>query len=355
MEFLDDDSFAPPREPRRARRGPPRAPEERDRQIMLRRLLAVGISLLIVILIVLGVRGCLNARKERAFENYVADLSAITEESANLSERFFGRLEDPGNLSPLEFEGEAKSDRGTAENLLDRAEGLDGPDELSDAQELIVLTFELRRDGLATISDQIATAFAREGSKQALDAIAAQMRTFLAGDVLYERAQTQIDEALREQEIDAVAPASRFLPDEPDWLDPSEVASALGQVSGSEAATPGVHGLGLIQTTLLPTGALLQEGVPASAAADGAELEIQVQNQGDSEETDVAVRYELDGGGGGEETIGRIAPGETATVNIPIQPPPSAGEAATITVRVEPVPGEKVEDNNEATYEVSFQ
>lgn len=322
---------------------------------MLRRLMAVGVGVLIVILVVLGVRGCLDARKERAFENYVADLSALTSESNSVSERFFGRLEDPGRLSPLEFETEVKADRSSAEGLLDRSMSLDGPDELDDAEELVTLTFQLRRDALAVISDQIATAFAREGSKEATKAIAAQMRTLLASDVLYGRAQTLIDEALRKQEIAANAPASQFLPDSPNWLDADVVGDALAQVSGAETAAPGVHGLGLIQTVILPTGVVLEEGVPAVAAADGAELEIQVQNQGESEETDVVVGYDIEGSGGGEETVNRIAPQETATVNVPVQPAPGSGEAATITVRVEPVPGEKVEDNNEATYEVTFE
>ena len=46
---------------------------------------------------------------------------------------------------------------------------------------------------------------------------------------------------------------TQFLPDEPDWLDPDEVASALGGSASSsdEAATPGVHGLGLDSVTLL--------------------------------------------------------------------------------------------------------
>lgn len=357
MDFLDDEAFAPPSEPRPPRRGPPDRPsgDEGERQIMLRRLMAVGVGIVIVILVVLGVRGCLNARKERAFENYVADLSALTSESNSVSERFFGRLEDPGKLSPLEFETEVKADRSSAEGLLDRATGLDGPDELDEAEELVTLAFQLRRDALAVTADLIATAFAREGSNRATKEIAAQMRTLLAGDVLYARAQTLVDEALAGQEIDASAPASQFLPDSPNWLDVDAVADALAQVSGSEAAAPGVHGLGLIQTTLLPTAALLEEGVPAVVAADGAELEIQVQNQGESEETDVVVGYEIEGGASGAETVNRLAPQETAAVNVPIQPAPSPGEVVTLTVRVEPVPGEKVEDNNEAVYEVTFE
>jgi hypothetical protein len=358
VAFLDDESFEPPAQ-RSTRGGPPDrfGPADRQQQIMVRRLIAVVIGVVIIVLIVLGIRGCLNAREERAYENYVRDLTALSSDSNNISSRFFDRLVDPGNLSPLEFEAEVKTDRSNMETLVDRAEGLDPPDSLSEAQELIVLSFELRRDALAAISDQIATAFAREGSNEATGAIAGQMRAFLASDVLYARAQDVIAQVLEQEGIAEEAPGSQFLPESPNWLDPDEVADALGGVSGSEATSAdggGVHGLALLQTTLLPTGAILEQGVPVTAAADGAELEVEVQNQGDSEESDIPVSYEIEGGSEGEETLGSIASQETETVNLPVEDAP-AGETVSLTVIVEPVAGEEIEDNNEATYDVTFE
>jgi hypothetical protein len=327
---------------------------------VVRRAIAAGIGVLILILLVLGVRGCLNAREERAYENYVSDLSSIAAESRNLSQQFFGRLEDPGDLTPLQFEAELQADRGAAEGLLDRAEGLDPPDDLAEAEDLIVLSYELRRDGLAVISDRIASALGDEGSAQAIEQIAREMRTFVASDVLHARSAAQIQAVLQEQEI--VVPEGeeigvQFLPAEPNWLDPDEVANALSGISGNGgAAAPGVHGLGLGTVTLLPTGAAIDEGVAVTAAADGAELEVEVENQGESEETGVTVTYELTDGesSSGEEQIDTIAAGEIATVNLPIDPEPSPG-TAELTVTAEPVPGEEIEDNNSVTATVTFE
>ena len=109
----------------------------------MRRVIALGVGVLILILLLLGVRGCLNARKERG-ENYVSDLDGIVDQSNQLSQEFFGRLEDPPRgLAGLQLEAEITTDRGTAESLLQRVEGLDVPDELSDAQDLLQ-SFELR-------------------------------------------------------------------------------------------------------------------------------------------------------------------------------------------------------------------
>ena len=130
----------------------------------MRRVIALGVGVLILILLLLGVRGCLNARKERGFENYVSDLGGIVTQSNQLSQDFFGRLEDPPKgLTELQLEAEITTDRGTAESLLQRAEGLDVPDELADAQDELVQAFELRRDGLAGIAEDIPTALGNEG------------------------------------------------------------------------------------------------------------------------------------------------------------------------------------------------
>ena len=127
VAFLDEDDLQPAGSGSGPRRGAP----ERQRQLMTRRVIAVGIGVLIVILLLLGVKGCLNARKERGFENYVSDLSSIATQSNQLSSEFFARLENPPkNADELSLEAQIASDRGTAEALLQRVENLDTPDEL---------------------------------------------------------------------------------------------------------------------------------------------------------------------------------------------------------------------------------
>jgi hypothetical protein len=341
------------------RRYPPPDPR---RQFLVRRAAALGVGILLLILIVLGVRGCLDARKERGFENYVRDLNTIAAQTNQLSDNFFGRLEDPGKLTELSFEAEISSDRGAAEDLLQRVQSLDTPDELDGAQSELVQAYELRRDGLAGIDEQIAAALGKQDSTEATNAIADYMRYFLASDVLYDRAQSLMDPALSDEGIEvdgapAKAPESEFLPDER-WLDPLEVRTALAGVTG-EQVTPGVHGLGLLQVTASPGGVLLEEATPATISGSGqASLEVQVQNQGDADESDVVVTYSLSGGAEtieGDATIASIAAGAIKSVDLPIDPAPETGEPLTLEVNVLPVEGEQVADNNTATYEITFE
>jgi hypothetical protein len=332
---------------------------DHHRQIMVRRAVGAGIVILLLILIVLGIRGCLNARKERSFENYVRDLNAIAAQSKQLSDDFFNRLDDPGNSSALDFEAEITTYRGSAESLADRVDSLDTPDELDGAQSELELAFDLRRDALTGISDNISPALGAQGSSQAKNAIADYMRYFLASDVLYQRARTEIDAVLEDQGIDERAPESVFLADPERWLDSLQVTSALAQVSGEKQATGGTHGLALYQTIIKPGDVNLDPTTSATISGGGPpQIDVEVQNQGDSQETDVGVNFELTGGSqtiSGDTTIPRIAAGGIQTATMPIDPAPDTGQELTLEITVTPVPGERIADNNRSSYQVTFR
>src|SRR5215218_11366676 len=93
------EDFASRRSPRRQR--PKRRPERQ--QIMLRRALALGGGLVLLILIVLGVKGCLDARANRELSDYARNVTQIVEETQQTSKSFFDKLEDPGNLTVTDF------------------------------------------------------------------------------------------------------------------------------------------------------------------------------------------------------------------------------------------------------------
>ncbi len=82
------------------------------------------------------------------------------------------------------------------------------------------------------------------------------------------------------------------------------------------------------------------------------EVEVQVQNQGESTENGITVSVTVDGQTLQGE-ISSIEAGATETVTIPLTPAPK-GEV-TLEVVAEPVPGEEVSENNEASYTVVFE
>lgn len=320
---------------------------------MLRRALALGAGLLVLILLVLAVRGCLNARKDRALRDYAQDVTQIVEETKQTSESFFGKLEEPGGLAVTEFVAEVNADRSAVDSYAARIDSLDTPGDMSEAQSALEMSYALRSSAMTGIAERMSTALGDAGAEKATAAIARQMRKLLASDVIYGSvARPEINGVLAENGLEGDdVPNSVFLPDEK-WLDEGEVSSALGSVSGaSGAASPGVHGLGLIGTSLNGT-ELTPEGSTNVSVEETPEVEVQVQNQGESTENGVTVTVTVNGGKALEGDISSIEAGETATVTIAL---PSAPQGqATLEVVAEPVPGEQVSENNEASYTVVF-
>jgi hypothetical protein len=315
---------------------------------MLRRALALGGGLVLLILLVLGVKGCLDARANRELSDYARNVAQIVEETDQTSKSFFGKLEDPGNLSVTDFVDQVNADRSAIDTYATRVDDLGAPGDLSRAQSNLELVYQLRANAMEEIANKMSTALGDAGAEKAMTGIAKQMQKLLAADVIYEQVvRPEVDNTLASEGIsDSDLPKSSFLPNEK-WLEESAVSDALGGISGATgSATPGVHGLGLIGVSV--NGTELVEGAPATIAGEeGVEVEVQVQNQGESTESGVTVSVTVEGNTLQGE-IAELAAGEEGSASIPLTPTPS-GEV-TLEVEVEPVAGEQVTENNEATY-----
>lgn len=317
---------------------------------MLRRGLALGAGLIVLILIVLGVKGCLDARSDRQLSDYAGNVTQIVTETNQTSKTFFGKLEDPGGLSVTDFVEQINADRSAIDSYASRVDGLSAPGDMAEAQDTLELVYQLRASAMNEIAGRMSTALGDAGSAKATAGIARQMQKLLASDVLYETlVRPEINGVLAGNNLEGDnVPKGSYLAD-PKWLEESEVASALGNVSGAsggEGPTSGVHGLGLIGVSV--NGSELAEGVPVGVSGEeGVEVEVQVQNQGESPENGITISVTVEGNTL-EGDISSIEPGEISSATIPLTPTPQ-GEV-TLEVKVDPVPGEKVTENNEASY-----
>jgi hypothetical protein len=323
---------------------------------MVRRSVALGVGVLVLILFVLGVRGCLDSRKQSAIESYVADVDALMEESNDQSEALFGQLQGGDGSTGVDVLNALNSFRVQSAQLVDRASALDTPGELAAAQRQVVDTLAFRRDGIAGIANAV-QASAGDEQEGAADSVAQSMQLFLASDQIYAaRVTPEIDAVLQEEGVRTDLTQSQFLPDII-WLDPTEVAGLVSGIgTGGGEAAPGLHGNGL-GTVTLGGQTLTPGGSNTIAAADDLTFEVQVANQGENTETDVTVRVTLGQGGGGitrETVLDTIAAGETKSVSIPLDETPPTGQNVPINVEIEPVAGEEKTDNNSADFTVIF-
>jgi hypothetical protein len=320
--------------------------------MLRRRALALGGGLVVLILIVLGVKGCLDARANRELSDYAGNVTQIVEETDQTSKAFFGKLADPGSLSVTEFVAEVNADRSAMDNYASRVDGLSAPGDMSRAQNALELTYELRSSAMTEIAANMSTALGDAGAAKATATISRQMRKLLAADALYAAiVRPEINGVLADNGIEGSdVPESVFLPEETKWLEEEAVSVALGTVSGSSTGTSGIHGLGLSGVSV--NGTELGEGAVGVSAEEGAEVEVTVENQGESTENGIGVTVSV----GGTEVQGNIetvGAGETAVASILLTPTPS-GEV-TLEVKVDTVPGEQVSENNEASYTVVFE
>jgi hypothetical protein len=329
---------------------------------MVRRTIAIGGGLLVLILLIFGFRGCLDARKERAMEDYVRGANELTKLSKAESRQLFDILSAPSDTDQtVNRQNQANALRVDSATLSDRARDLDVPDELSDADNYFVEALDLRRDALAEVADQLPGALATEERRNSTRRIADMMQAFLASDVLLTgRYRRKLIDALNEEQVEADIPSIsslRFV-ENVEWVNPDFVADQIAGIRGTDggSATPGLHGNG-IGTVSLGGVALTPGGSATVPLTADIAFDVQVANQGDSTETDVKVQVTVGQGGDAidlEETLPEIAPGETKTVTIPLTRQPPTGQNVPITASVKPVPGEEVTDNNEAEFTVIF-
>jgi hypothetical protein len=353
---------ARPRQPETAGHGP--APPDRQ-TARTRQAVALGAIIILLILIVLGVKGCLDSRKDNALKDYNRNVTAVVEDSANtVGKPFFQRM-GSGARNAQDLQVQVNQLRLAAEDDVKRAQSFNVPGDMKAAQRNLELVLNLRQEGLQKIADQIPAALGRgQTSEAAINKIAAEMQSFLASDVVYQaRTAPLIKDALDKNGISGQQIASsQFMPNV-SWLSPATVGDALGRTTsgggtGSTATpAPGLHGHAIDATSI--GNVTLQPEAPGvtNRVAAGANPTVAVKftNGGTNNETDVKVSVSLKGGGktiSQTKTVGQTTAGQASTVNIPLGQTPPIGTPTTLTVSIAKVPGEKTVDNNRSTYTI---
>jgi hypothetical protein len=330
---------------------------------MVRRAVAVGAGVLVLVLLILAVKGCRDSARKQAFRDYFRDVNGLMQQSNQESRALFGLLTRPGTQSAVQLASNVNGYRGEAAQLVERAKGLDHPDELSPASQQVVQVLELRRDGIAGVAQELPTVLGDAGQQAAAAKIAVYMRNFLASDVLYtERVVPGLRKPAKREALDGELeiPKSHFITDL-GWLSASTVADRVGRIrsggSGGPAA-PGIHGTGLGTVTVKPGGqTLAQGGAVDIKSSPNLSFDVQVMNQGQNDETDVPVKVSITGAGKPivvQQRLPTIAAGQSKTVSIPLAAAPPTGRPVTVTVQIVGVPGEKNLTNNKGTFAAVF-
>jgi hypothetical protein len=342
--------------------------------MLVRRLVALGAVVVVLVLMVVLVRGCVNSGREQALKDYNREVTSLMQSSrSDVSAPLFAALTGAAGQRGEQVTETIAQLRAVAERQLDSARGLDAPDQVADAQHNLELVLSLREDGVRVIADRIQQAIGTSASAgTAVDLIAGQMQAFNASDVIYsQRVAPYVKKALEDADIPAtfsgetgetVLPYANFLPSV-GWMDPANVARALGTSSASADddtgdPAPGLHGHQIDSVSV--GGTTLEPGGSATLPADPPPtFDVAFTNGGEHDEQNVRVVVEISGGGGAPETAETVVPtttaGEAATASVAFTRPPPTGGVASIRVTIEGVPGEEGLDNNTQTYSALFE
>jgi hypothetical protein len=368
LSFFDDGEETASRPQARAPR-PPQRPQPRRAQhgedphgldqhtLMVRRRVAAGIGVVLLIVIVLVVNGCLKSQQKQSLETYNRNVSRIAQESEQqVSKPFFSELADANSKSALDVENQLNQLHIQAQSQASAAKGLNVPGAMTGAQRDLLLALDFRAEGVAKVASLVRTALGGQ-AKQASTLIAGDMEIFLASDVIYsQRVAPLIQQTLASNGIQGQSTASsRFLPNI-GWLEPTTTYARLtGQPSGSSASggvAPGHHGSVLKGVSV---GTKTLEAEPALNHISGGSsptFTVMVENDGEFPETDVKVNLNVTAGGKqlkASHVINTTEPKKTVNVEIPVSGiPPNV--ASKIEVQIEPVPGETNHEGTKGTF-----
>ncbi len=379
MSFFDDDEGGPPR-PAAAGAGRgagarprPRAPRRPAAHVghvdrhtaLVRRRVAAGVGVVVLIVIVLLIDGCLKSGTEEALRTYNREAGQLVQASdSQVSAPLFKTLAGASSASSLAVEEQVDQLRAQAQSQAAQARAVSVPGAMAAAQRNLTLVLNLREEALAKVAGLVRTALSGQTQGQRASAeIAGAMEELLASDVVYsQRVAPLIQQELAAAGVHGESTASTQSVPNLGWLDPSTVQQRLtGKSSGSSQSgpiAPGTHGSSLTgvsvgSTTLQPeaTGT-----VNHLATGPNPTFTVAVEDSGSNSETDVGVEVTVTAGGRQykhTQTIPRTEPGVPSKVNVPVEGVPLEA-AASVKVYVLPVPGETNLENNKGSYLAVF-
>jgi hypothetical protein len=326
---------------------------------MVRRRVAAGVALVLVIVIVLLINGCLKSEKTQELKDYNHQVSTLAQESdAQVAKPLFQTLSGASGKSALDVEVQVDQLRIEAQNIANKAHALSTPGAMTGAQRALLMALNLRTEGLTKVASHIPAALGGQG-KQASTSIAGDMEIFLASDVLFsQRVVPLIQEALAANGVHEVSTTgSRFLPNL-GWLEPNTVLARLtGQQSSTQTGVAsGTHGSSLVGVSVGSNTLAPEPTINHITGGGSPTFTVNVENTGSNPETNVKVDITVSAGGKqykASHVINQTQPGTKVNVEIPVSDIP-LGVAAKIEAYVEPVAGETNTENNKGTFLAIF-
>jgi hypothetical protein len=371
LSFFDEVDEPPRPEPRTSPRAASRSGPRRrrpsgtggrrppgDQSIQIRRAVALGALVVVVVLIAIGVHSCQVSATNSALQTYANQVSSVITRSNATGAQLFTILANASVRGPATAQNNIDVQLTAAQSELKSAKSMSVPGQVSAANRNVVTTLQMRADGIGVIAKEIQPALATSVSRSTIDDIAAGTARFYSSDVLYkDYAAPEIASALHSAGTPfAGLTGGQFLTNL-EWLIPDDIATELhATIPGLTPTTiaPGLHGHKLNSVSV--AGTTLQTGstntIPISPLPT---FLLSFTNSGTNTETDVHCKVSVNGTTvSGTAVVRQTLPGHNYTCSVTLSKAPPMG-TETVEATIEPVPGEKNTANNSLGYTVTFQ
>lgn len=364
FDEADEPRRAPRTEPRR-RRPPGRGRPPGDQQaIQTRRAVAVVMIIVVIVVIALLVHSCDVSQRNSSLRDYTNSVDSLIQQSDNTGAQLFRELSSgSGHSNPTGLQTQINGIASAAQGEYSRAQNFSVPGEMESAQQHLLLTMRMRRDGTRVIAKWIQPALGTTTNKDAINQISTATSRFYASDVIYKTySAPEIAAALHAAGIGVGGTngesinAGQFLGDL-GWLQPTFIAAKLGSKlpnSHVNTAAPGLHGHVLnsvsVGATTLSTSAT--NTIPSTPPPT---FTLNLTNGGQFTEYNVKCEVQVSGlSDSGATTLPQTTAGQTTDCSVKLPSAPTPG-TYQVTATVAKVPGEKNIANNSLTFAVTFQ
>jgi hypothetical protein len=361
VDFFDDDATSQAAARERAATPSPARRRPSPRRTRIQRLLILAAILFVIVFAMAWwARSCQQNRKVASYRTYFEGVSVAISDSAALGKQLDQLVANPTKFSRKELTAKLAELSAKQNEIAVRADRLEPPDTLASEQAVFAEGMKVRADGYKLFQT---TMLGILGKKKVNPAKLAALAGYFSGPDAYYTSRVYIParNTLSEQGVtDVPVPTSTFYLTAKTF-DTARLEQMLNSV-GSSTKLAGIHGVALVSVVAQPGAiTLTKSGTVSIPATADLSFDVEVQNQGDVTEENVAVTAEFKLPGGNvltqSGTIATIASGKIQSITIQgfAIPAEALSKVSTLTVTAGPVPGERVKTNNTGQFKILLQ
>jgi len=324
-------------------------------------LIILAAVVVLVLVISLGIKSCLNTKKIGEYRDYFTAVEGILRDSDDIGNQLSDMFMKPDEAVRQALEGKLDESLSAQERLLEKAQAIKAPDQFKKENEWFVASMQIRVRGLKGLQPAVLNALDSRDNQAGAAQVSHEMLILLTSDVAYDEFFYQpAQRVLKDEDIKEIkVPQAKFLKDAA-LASQQTAVTVLDRLKGGTEQVSGLHGVSLVGVKAKPSGmSLVADSDNSLKASDSLTFEVEVENQGEATENDVLVSLNLTAPGrpSPQKVDGRvptIAPGERRTIELTGLAADAGGQPALLRAEVGPVAGEANTQNNVGEYRITF-